>query len=333
MSATTAYAGIDVSKLTLDLALCCDGRVTVRQYPNDAAGVQRLLRFVTAGGRTVRAVLEPTSRFHARLRDALAAHSRCEVMAVNPARAHYFLAAFGQRSKTDLIDARGLALLAEMLHGRFVPFVIPSATAQQLQLLGRQLLALVAQRVQCKNRLSSFDPAEPLHQLAIASLTETTALLKQQADKLVAAMLMLINADAQLGRWLANLVQIKGISYQSAAQLLSETAVLPWDMLAGQWTACAGLDPRARQSGQSDPPQHISRMGNHYLRQVLYMMALSTTQFDPNIKRYYQYLQRRGKSRKLALTIIMRKLLTAFWVMQHRDQPFIAKQSFRIPAK
>lgn len=333
MSAIKAYAGIDVSKLTLDLALRCGGRVTERQYPNNAAGVKRLLSFVTAAGRLVRAVLEPTSRFHLRLRDALEAHSRCEVMAVNPARAHYFLAAFGQRSKTDRLDARGLAELAEKLAERFVPFVAPSATAQQLQLLGRQLLALVAQRVQCKNRLSSFDQQEPLHHVVIANLTETTALLKQQADKLVAAMLQLVYQDGQLGRWLDHLLQVKGISYQSAVQLLAETAVLPWDMTAKQWTACAGLDPRARQSGQSDPPHHISRMGSHYLRQVLYMAALCTTQFEPDIKRYYAHLLKRGKSKKLALTIIMRKLLTGIWVMQHRDQPFLASKSFRIPAK
>lgn len=332
MSATNAYLGIDVSKLTLDVAVRHNGRIVARQFPNNAEGVRQLLRFAITGRQAVRAVLEPTSRFHVRLRDALAASPRAEVMAVNPARARYFLAAFGQRAKTDRIDAQGLALLAEKLAERFVPFVRPSSTALELQLLGRQLHALVAQRVQCKNRLSSFDPTAALHQLAIASLTETSGLLKQQADKLVTAMLQLTRADEQLRRWLVHLVEIKGIAQQSAVQILAETAVLPRDMTAKQWTACAGLDPQARQSGRSNPPQHISRMGNHYLRQVLYMAALSTSQFEPDVQRYYEHLQRQGKPRKLALTIIMRKLLTALWVMQHRDQPFLACKSFRIPA-
>ncbi len=46
-----------------------------------------------------------------------------------------------------------------------------------------------------------------------------------------------------------------------------------------------------------------------------------------------EHLQSLGKPKKLALTIIMRKLLQAFWVMQHRDQPFIARKSFSVPAK
>ena len=334
MSATNAYLGIDVSKLTLDLAVRSDDRIAAqRQFRNTPTVVAKLMEFITGGGRTVRAVLEPTSRFHVRLRDALAADPSCEVMAVNPARAHYFLAAFGQRAKTDRIDAQGLAQLAQSLNGQFRPFVTPSATVQELQLLGRQVLALVAQRAQCKNRLKSFDPNEPVHVRVIASLKVTIAMLKQQANDLVATMVELIMAYDRLCSWFASSFQIKGIGQQSAAQLIAETAVLPGDMTARQWTASAGLDPRARQSGQSNPPQRISRMGNRYLRRVLYMAAINTTQFDPDVKRYYEYLQSLGKPKKLALTVIMRKLLQAFWVMQHRDQPFIARKSFSVPAK
>jgi transposase len=158
-------------------------------------------------------------------------------------------------------------------------------------------------------------------------------MLKQQAAELVDVMVALIQSDACLCSWYAEMVQIAGIARQSAAQILAETAVLPLDMTARQWTASAGLDPRARQSGQCNPPQHISRMGNRYLRRVLYMAAINTTQFDPDVKRYYAYLQALGKPKKLALTIIMRKLLQAFWVMQHRNQPFLARKSFSVPAK
>ena len=334
MSATTAYLGIDVSKLTLDLAVRSDNRIAAqRQFRNTPQGVAKLMEFVSGGGQQLRAVLEPTSRFHVRLRDALAAAPACEVMAINPARAHAFLAAFGHRAKTDRIDAQGLALLAQSLDGQFVPFVTPRATVLELQLLGRQLLALVDQRAENKNRLSTFDRKEPIHQQVIASLDATIAMLKRQADDLVDIMVELIQADECLCFWFAELVKIAGIARQSAARILAETAVLPWDMEARQWTANAGLDPRARQSGQSNPPQRISRMGNRYLRRVLYMAAMNTTQNDADVKRYYEYLQSLGKPKKLALTIIMRKLLQAFWVMQHRDQPFIARKSFSVPAK
>jgi transposase len=334
MSTPNAFAGIDVSKRSLDLALRVGNQVvSQRSFPNSQPGIEHLIDSITAKHRPVRAVLEPTSRFHVRLRDALANHAHCEVMAINPARAHYYLAAAGFRAKTDRIDARGLALLAQQLAERFIPFTTPSPVAQELQLLGRQLLALVQQRVQCRNRLSSLDQQLAIHARARASLELTIAMLKQQADALVAEMVELVQTDKLLRSGFARLIQIKGVGEQSAAQLLAELAVLPADMTARHWTANAGLDPRPFQSGQSNPPQRISRMGNKYLRHVLYVAAMSLSQHQSEVKAYYLFLQEQGKPKKLALTVIMRRFLHAIWVMLHREQPFLASKAFPIPLR
>jgi transposase len=65
-----------------------------------------------------------------------------------------------------------------------------------------------------------------------------------------------------------------GIGPPSAIKLIGELMVLPADMQAAQWVAHAGLDPRPHESGTTHKPRRISKAGNHYLREALYMPAL-----------------------------------------------------------
>ena len=46
------------------------------------------------------------------------------------------------------------------------------------------------------------------------------------------------------------------------------------------------------------------------MRRVLYMAALTATRYNPILKRFYQRLLAAGKPKKLALTAVMRKLVT-----------------------
>ena len=57
-------AGIDVSKAVLDVAVRRDERrLEMARFDNDAAGHQRMVRWLTKGGRTVRVVLESTGTY------------------------------------------------------------------------------------------------------------------------------------------------------------------------------------------------------------------------------------------------------------------------------
>lgn len=77
----------------------------------------------------------------------------------------------------------------------------------------------------------------------------------------------------------------------SAEQILAELMTLPDDMTARQWVAHSGLDPRHVESGSSVVKKpRISKEGNKYIRQALYMPALVATCHEPNIKGYYRNL-------------------------------------------
>ena len=58
------------------------------------------------------------------------------------------------------------------------------------------------------------------------------------------------------------------------------------------------------------------------MRAVLYMCAIVAARFNPIIRAFYQRLQRAGKTKKVALTACMRKLLTILNAMLKHRTPW-----------
>jgi len=77
-------------------------------------------------------------------------------------------------------------------------------------------------------------------------------------------------------------------------------------MTAKQWVAYAGLDPRQFESGSSVAKKpRLSKAGNKFIRQALYMPALVATRYEPISKPitsidYRQWLEK-NSSRVLPL--------------------------------
>jgi transposase len=75
-----------------------------------------------------------------------------------------------------------------------------------------------------------------------------------------------------------------------------------------QAASLAGLAPVARDSGKWRGTRSI-RGGRANLRQAIYMPALVATRFNPDFKAKYQALIAAGKPPKIAIVVIMRKLV------------------------
>jgi transposase len=125
MSEPQVLVGIDVSKAHVDVAL----RPTEACWhtSTDALGIAGLVeRWRTVQPTLV--VLEATGGLEVPVTGALAAAGRPVV--VNPRHARAFATATGRLAKTDRLDARGLAHVAEAV--RPTPRPLPAAQAQAL---------------------------------------------------------------------------------------------------------------------------------------------------------------------------------------------------------
>jgi transposase len=157
MSTTTYVVGIDVAKAQLDMAL----RPTGERWAvaNDEAGMAALVARLQALLPTL-IVLEATGGYQRAVVAALAA-AGLPVAVVNPRQARAFAKATGQLAKTDALDARAWAHVAEAV--RPTPRPLADAQADELRALLARRRQRVTMRTAEQNRLGSAPPAADGH--------------------------------------------------------------------------------------------------------------------------------------------------------------------------
>ena len=153
--------------------------------------------------------------------------------------------------------------------------------------------------------------------------------LERSARRMRREALALVRQDAELARRLALLETVPGIGETSALYLAAELTLLPAGLGVRQWVAHSGLDPCHHQSGSSvRSPSRISRRGNRYLRQALYMPALVAVRHDPHLRGFYQALLQRHKKKLQALVAVARKILHAIYGMFRHDCAYDGSRLF-----
>jgi len=290
------YAGVDVCKERLDVYIHPLGeRMAVA---NDVGGwrclQRRLARLPVA-----LVVMEATSKYHRSVHRRLDA-AAIPVAVVNPLRARLFAEARGRLGKTDAIDARMLALMAEQLAPR--PTTPLSPEAEAVQELVRARVAAVAEKTAIGQRREVTATPFLRRELAArrASLERHIARLEAEIDRVIAA-------DPDMARRKAVLLSIPGIGPVTAATLIAGLGELG-SLSDKQVASIAGLAPHPRDSG-AHQGQRRTGGGRSWLRSSLYMAAVAAVRSNPDLKAFHQRLIDNGKPFKVAITAVMRKLL------------------------
>ncbi len=306
---TQVYVGVDVCKDWLDVYLHPVGESP--RFSNDADGVARLKRLCRKHG-VAKIVMEATGKYHRLAHRALSAAGFAAAV-VNPLRARLFAEANGTLAKTDRIDARMLALMAERLDPRATE-PTPEAV-EELQELVRARDAAVAERTALMNRRGEAKIAA-----LRSALDQLIAAMQEHIDRLEKEIDRRIKADATLKHRRALLMSIPGIGPVAAAALLAELTEL--GACSNKAAAMlVGLAPIARESGQTTARRHI-RGGRGSLRATLYMPALAAKTHNPQMKQFYERLIAAGKEAKVALTAIMRKLVVLANTLMRENRPW-----------
>ena len=249
---------------------------------------------------------------------ALFLHERgLTVSVVNPLR----IKAFGQsemvRTKTDKVDAGVIARFCRSQSP--APWHPPSPRMRELRALVRRCAALKEMRVQELQRRAQGAASD----MVAASLERSIASLDAEIKVISDAITVLIQADEHLRTSHDLLTSIPGLGSQSAAVMLAEIPDFRAFAHNKQITAFVGLNPQDHQSGSSIRGRaRISKVGNARLRAILYMCALTARRHNPALRTFADRLKEAGKSPKVVLVAVARKLLViAYGVMKTR-RPF-----------
>lgn len=310
----TVYAGIDVSKARLDIYL-----LPINRYfhvSNDKTGHKKLKREL-AGYDIHCIAMEATGKLHRRVHRTMH-EAGFPASILNPYRSRCFANVIGQLAKTDKIDARLLAVMAQRVQPETTPPI--SQKLEKLKELTNALHAAKADRTAIGNRLKacqgSFLKADLKH-----PLRSIDNHIKRLKEEIIAR----IKADDILLRRYKILLSIPGVGPMTAITLITSLDELG---RCGdkQIAALAGVAPMNWDSGNMRGQRHI-KGGRIKVRNMLYMAAVSASRgCNPSLKTFYDRLREKGKKAKLALTAVMRKLvvLANSLIAQNREWQPIA---------
>ena len=288
--------GIDISKDQLDVACLPVGHD--QQFPNCKVGLQALVKWLGTVELN-RVIFEASGRYHKGLEHALA-DANIPYVKVNALYARRFSQSLGRRAKTDKIDARMLAAM-----GTALPLDLSQPNSDVVEKLHDLVLAreaLIKDRTAARNRSSTFSQAI-LKRQNEQRLKQIERHLKAHESECLA----IIASDDELKRLFAILSSIPGVGTTTTITMLAEMPELG-NMDKRQTAALAGLAPMTRESGNWKGKSFIQG-GRGKLRHALYMPALVAIRYNPTLKVKYDDLIQRGKPFKVAITVIMRKLI------------------------
>jgi transposase len=277
----------------------------------DEAGVERCSTLV---------VMEATGVYWMKLATQLY-QAGFVVSVINPAQAHYFARALLQRSKTDVLDAHTLTVLAAKLCP--APWQPASDTLEAVYQRLRQREVLQTTIQQERNRRHSLLRRPMCVQPVLDRLDAHILFLQRQITDLDSELKLVIAADASWQHCAFLLRSIKGFGPVVTHWLLTATRLFTACQTPEQLASYAGLVPRFFESGSSIHSKPALGFAPHdRLRQALYMASLSAVQHNPVIRAYYLRLLDSGKPKKVALCACARKLIHIAWAVVMKQCPF-----------
>jgi len=288
--------GVDVAKREL----CTNIKTKIKSYPNTPAGINSLFATISKTGGSARITCEATGSYQDLLvRSCLKKGfpiSQCDASQIK-----HYIKSFGQRAKTDPIDARYIANFAKDRS----PETLGKEWIKQLDMREqkRRLDFLVKQCAQCKASLDSYQDASIKAEIRRDIKTREKLIAKYELK-----LGKLIEGDAVLKRKREVMISVVGIGERTSLALLLQLPELGTTNRR-KIASLAGLAPMHKKSGTMDGARTVKGGGRASVRTSLYMASLSAIRHNSHIRAFYLGLKKRGKKGRAIVIAVARKLL------------------------
>jgi transposase len=302
------WVGIDVSKATLDVYIRPMGKAL--KVGNTVLEISHLIEQLKLYDLNL-IVLEATGGLETELVIQLQA-ALLPVALINPRQGRDFAKATGRLAKTDAIDAQILAHFGEAMKPQIL--AIESDSARQLTELISRRRQLVEMQTAEKNRHARARGK------ALADIDAHIEYLEGRLKQLNQEIEDLTRSNLE---WIDKVNLLKttpGIGQVISTTLVSDLPELG-KLTAKQISRLVGVAPINHDSGQHKGKRMIHG-GRAHVRATLYMGAVVAMRYNPVIKAFYERLVERGKSKKLALTACVHKMLVILNAMVRDNLPW-----------
>lgn len=296
------FVGFDVSKDSITAFSSFTKRTT--EIKNTEPELAKYIKKLDAD---CLVICEPTGGYETILLEVLA-HNKIATHRCCSRKVKNYIRSLGVYAKTDAIDAKALAHYGKERFSDLSLWSIPSQLKQKLQILITRRQELICMHTAEINRSKAPLITNKNARFVKQSLTEMLKTIKLQLHQVEELIVKLIEQDRQLSDIKKILESFVGIGEVSACGLISTLPELG-KISRRQIASLIGLAPHPQQSGKKDGYRSVSG-GRAEVKKILFMVALVATRRNEQMKIFYKRLLQNGKKKMVAITAVMRKIIT-----------------------
>ncbi|WP_298641438.1 IS110 family transposase [uncultured Cardiobacterium sp.] len=307
------YIGLDISKHRIDVQILKGEDYERHEVVNDAEGWQKLITIIKRKRhKKVHICCEYTGSYYFGAAVALA-EAGYDVSVVNPLTIKQYALQELTRNKTDSEDAKLIARYCKVHKPPL--WQAPTEASRRIRQINRRIEQLTKMHVAEQNRQKEADEdMRESHATLLRHLAEEIAMQRKKLQELIAE-------DADLRGKFELMQTIPGIGEITASALLSPLASIERFPSAKHFVSYLGLSPYRRESGDVRRRGKLSKMGDRYLRKMLYMPARSAC-LRSRVFRDWAREMMQTRHPKVVYSIMMRKLATYAYKIIKENQPF-----------
>ncbi|GHT32423.1 IS110 family transposase [Bacteroidia bacterium] len=323
--------GIDAAKDEFQVAMLLQnsdlsqGVKGTRKFSNTPEGYKHFEQWILSHKKfpiAVHLTIEATGNYHENLVFYFY-NQGFTVNVVLPNKAKKYLQSLGNKSKTDKIDARGLAQMgAEQQLRSWQPF---SESIYSLRCLTRYCEQLLHSRTMYRNQLMALSYGMyqvPEVKKRLQQLIET---VEKQIDEVKQEIETTVRNDKKIWSRMENILTIKGLGIYSLAVIVAETNGFELFVNERQLCSYAGYDVIENQSGTRKGKTRISKKGNSHIRRILYMPSLNMVKYgNEKFVQLYERIMSRHSKKMVAYVAIQRKLLALIYALWKKNEEYKA---------
>lgn len=238
-----------------------------------------------------------------------------------PSQSKKYMESRGLRSKTDKIDAYGLALMGAERNLPAWKGIDPFW--RRLRALTRSRANLLDQRTQMRNQLHALRHSGMAAPEATQSLDQCIETLSREVDRLYRLITKHLSSRKDLADSIACLRSIPGIGWLTIAMVLAETNGFEQFHNISQLISFSGYDVVIRESGKWAGKPKISKQGSKYIRRAMFMPASAVVRIGtgPTYEFYKRLLATHNVKMK-AHVAVQKKLLTYMYILWEKQEGF-----------
>jgi transposase len=325
----SCIAGVDVSKMTLDVCL-----ITVKnsaiidqlRVANNRSGYLLILKWLSSHGFKTQDclfMLEHTGIYSLAvcffLKQRALSYSLISGLALRKSLGI-------TRGKDDRKDAFSIARFGYLYREELELNQLKNETLLRLQVVFSQRKRLV---MTLKSLLVPIKEMKSMGLTALANEAErgqakTVQSLKVEIKELEKSMKTIVEADVELNTQYSLCTSLPGVGMQLSCYILIVTHGFTRFENSRSLASFSGVAPFPYQSGTSIRGKNRTHpMADKQLKSLLHMSSLNAIRLDNQLRHYYQRKKAEGKHSMLVLNAVSNKMLSRIMATVKRGSPYV----------